>query len=162
MKQILLFIVCLLGLGTMRLHAQQNKENEVCNETIALINARQFLIKANTLYSQDEKRFYTVNPQCNFLLMDCERAKLQVTNNEHIGFYEEHKVSDVKIKVSKKGDVLLTALLKDSRKAIRMKIKLKKETNSCEVVFSSAKRSGNYTFIGELCPLDVSTIVKLY
>ena len=133
MKQILLFIVCLFGLGTM-VHAQQNKENEVCNETIALINARQFLIKANTLYSQDEKRFYTVNPQCNFLLMDCERAKLQVTNNEHIGFYEEHKVLDVKINVSKKGDIQFTALLKDNRKAIRLKIKLKKETNSCEAV----------------------------
>ena len=117
-SNVLLFIVCLLGLGTMRLHAQQNNENEVCNESIDLINTRQFLIKANTLYSQDEKRFYTVNPQCNFLLMDCERAKLQVTSNEHVGFYEEHKVSDVKINVSKKGDVFKIYIVRYSVRVI--------------------------------------------
>lgn len=161
-KTILLFLAFLFSLGVMTMQAENESGSIGFEETVECVKAKKFVIRAKTLYSQDENRYFTVNSQCNFLVVNGDKAKVQVTNDEHIKFYEEHGMSDVDMKFSKKGDLLLTALLKDERKAIRLKVKLYKDTNKCEAIFSSAKRSGNYTLVGEMVPGDVSNVVKLF
>ena len=66
MKQFLLFIVCLFGLGTMVVHAQENNEPTdlmLYQQATKAIKDKKFLFKAN-LYS-GEKRYYNVSPTAN-------------------------------------------------------------------------------------------------
>ena len=169
MKQFLLLIICLLGLGIMKVQAQQipadieqTGDEALFKQTVEAIKNRRFVLKADKLYSKDENQTFTVNNQCNYLIMENDKAIVQVTNSGHIGFYEEHKVSDVKIKTDKKGNLLFNALLKDSRKAIRVKIKIRKDTNCGEAIFSSIKKSGNYILTGSIQSEDIYNVVKLY
>ena len=169
MKQFLLLIICLLGMGTMTAQAKQSPADfeqtgdEVLFEQAAeAIKNGRFVLKADKLYSKDENQTFTVNNQCNYLIMENDEAIVQVTNSGHIGFYEEHKVSDVKIKTDKKGNLLFNALLKDSRKAIRVKIKIRKDSNCGEAIFSSIKKSGNYILTGSIQSEDIYNVVKLY
>ena len=169
MKQFLLLIICLLGLGIMKVQAQQipadieqTGDEALFKQTVEAIKNGRFVLKADKLYSKDENQTFTVNNQCNYLIMENDKAIVQVTNSGHIGFYEEHKVSDVKIKTDKKGNLLFNALLKDSRKAIRVKIKIRKDSNCGEAIFSSIKKSGNYILTGSIQSEDIYNVVKLY
>ena len=169
MKQFLLLIICLLGMGTMTAQAKQSPadfeqtgDEALFKQTVEAIKNGKFVLKADKLYSKDENQTFTVNNQCNYLIMENDKAIVQVTNSGHIGFYEEHKVSDVKIKTDKKGNLLYNALLKDSRKAIRVKIKIRKDTNCGEAIFSSIKKSGNYILTGSIQSEDIYNVVKLY
>ena len=169
MKRFLLLIICLLGMGTMTVKAKQSpadfeqtEDEALFKQTVEAIKNERFVLKADKLYSKDENQTFTVNNQCNYLIMENDKAIVQVTNSDHIGFYEEHKVSDVKIKTDKKGNLLYNALLKDSRKAIRVKIKIRKDTNCGEAIFSSIKKSGNYILTGSIQSEDIYNVVKLY
>ena len=169
MKRFLLLIICLLGMGTMTVKAKQSPadfeqtgDEALFKQTVEAIKNGKFVLKADKLYSKDENQTFTVNNQCNYLIMENDKAIVQVTNSDHIGFYEEHKVSDVKIKTDKKGNLLFNALLKDSRKAIRVKIKIRKDTNCGEAIFSSIKKSGNYILTGSIQSEDIYNVVKLY
>ena len=169
MKRFLLLIICLLGMGTMTVKAKQSPadfeqtgDEALFKQTVEAIKNGKFVLKADKLYSKDENQTFTVNNQCNYLIMENDKAIVQVTNSGHIGFYEEHKVSDVKIKTDKKGNLLYNALLKDSRKAIRVKIKIRKDTNCGEAIFSSIKKSGNYILTGSIQSEDIYNVVKLY
>ena len=169
MKRFLLLIICLLGMGTMTVKAKQSPadfeqtgDEALFKQTVEAIKSGKFVLKADKLYSKDENQTFTVNNQCNYLIMENDKAIVQVTNSDHIGFYEEHKVSDVKIKTDKKGNLLYNALLKDSRKAIRVKIKIRKDTNCGEAIFSSIKKSGNYILTGSIQSEDIYNVVKLY
>ena len=169
MKRFLLLIICLLGMGTMTVKAKQSpadfeqtEDEALFKQTVEAIKNERFVLKADKLYSKDENQTFTVNNQCNYLIMENDKAIVQVTNSDHIGFYEEHKVSDVKIKTDKKGTLLYNALLKDSRKAIRVKIKIRKDTNCGEAIFSSIKKSGNYILTGSIQSEDIYNVVKLY
>ena len=169
MKQFLLLIICLLGMGTMTVKAKQSPadfeqtgDEALFKQTVEAIKNGKFVLKADKLYSKDENQTFTVNNQCNYLIMENDKAIVQVTNSDHIGFYEEHKVSDVKIKTDKKGNLLYNALLKDSRKAIRVKIKIRKDTNCGEAIFSSIKKSGNYILTGSIQSKDIYNVAKLY
>ena len=169
MKRFLLLIICLLGMGTMTVKAKQSPadfeqtgDEALFKQTVEAIKNGKFVLKADKLYSKDENQTFTVNNQCNYLIMENDKAIVQVTNSDHIGFYEEHKVSDVKIKTDKKGNLLYNALLKDSRKAIRVKIKIRKDTNCGEAIFSSIKKSGNYILTGSIQSEDIYNVVKLY
>ena len=169
MKRFLLLIICLLGMGTMTVKAKQSPadfeqtgDEALFKQTVEAIKNGKFVLKADKLYSKDENQTFTVNNQCNYLIMENDKAIVQVTNSDHIGFYEEHKVSDVKIKTDKKGNLLYNALLKDSRKAIRVKIKIRKDTNCGEAIFSSIKKSGNYILTGSIQSEDIYNVAKLY
>lgn len=169
MKRFLLLIICLLGMGTMTVKAKQSPadfeqtgDEALFKQTVEAIKNGKFVLKADKLYSKDENQTFTVNNQCNYLIMENDKAIVQVTNSGHIGFYEEHKVSDVKIKTDKKGNLLYNALLKDSRKAIRVKIKIRKDTNCGEAIFSSIKKSGNYILTGSIQSKDIYNVAKLY
>ena len=169
MKRFLLLIICLLGMGTMTVKAKQSPadfeqtgDEALFKQTVEAIKNGKFVLKADKLYSKDENQTFTVNNQCNYLIMENDKAIVQVTNSGHIGFYEEHKVSDVKIKTDKKGNLLFNALLKDSRKAIRVKIKILKDSNCGEAIFSSIKKSGNYILTGSIQSEDIYNVVKLY
>ena len=169
MKRFLLLIICLLGMGTMTVKAKQSPadfeqtgDEALFKQTVEAIKNGKFVLKADKLYSKDENQTFTVNNHCNYLIMENDKAIVQVTNSDHIGFYEEHKVSDVKIKTDKKGNLLFNALLKDSRKAIRVKIKIRKDTNCGEAIFSSIKKSGNYILTGSIQSEDIYNVVKLY
>ena len=169
MKRFLLLIICLLGMGAMTVKAKQSpadfeqtEDEALFKQTVEAIKSGKFVLKADKLYSKDENQTFTVNNQCNYLIMENDKAIVQVTNSDHIGFYEEHKVSDVKIKTDKKGNLLYNALLKDSRKAIRVKIKIRKDTNCGEAIFSSIKKSGNYILTGSIQSEDIYNVVKLY
>ena len=169
MKRFLLLIICLLGMGTMTVKAKQSPadfeqtgDEALFKQTVEAIKSGKFVLKADKLYSKDENQTFTVNNQCNYLIMENDKAIVQVTNSDHIGFYEEHKVSDVKIKTDKKGNLLYNALLKDSRKAIRVKIKIRKDTNCGEAIFSSIKKSGNYILTGSIQSEDIYNVAKLY
>ena len=169
MKRFLLLIICLLGMGTMTVKAKQSPadfeqtgDEALFKQTVEAIKNGKFVLKADKLYSKDENQTFTVNNQCNYLIMENDKAIVQVTNSGHIGFYEEHKVSDVKIKTDKKGNLLYNALLKDSRKAIRVKIKIRKDTNCGEAIFSSIKKSGNYILTGSIQSEDIYNVAKLY
>ena len=169
MKRFLLLIICLFVLGSMTVQAQQSSadieqtgDEALFKQTVEAIKNGKFVLKADKLYSKDENQTFTVNNQCNYLIMENDKAIVQVTNSDHIGFYEEHKVSDVKIKTDKKGNLLYNALLKDSRKAIRVKIKIRKDTNCGEAIFSSIKKSGNYILTGSIQSKDIYNVAKLY
>ena len=169
MKRFLLLIICLLGMGTMTVKAKQSPadfeqtgDEALFKQTVEAIKNGKFVLKADKLYSKDENQTFTVNNQCNYLIMENDKAIVQVTNSGHIGFYEEHKVSDVKIKTDKKGNLLYNALLKDSRKAIRVKIKIRKDTNCGEAIFSSIKKSGNYILTGSIQSEDIYNVAKLF
>ena len=160
MKQILLFIVCLFGLGTMAVHAQENSEPTdlaLYQQATKAIKDKEFLFKAN-LYS-GEKRYYNVSPTTNYITLKDETVVMSFKSDAGTWAYEG-KVKKFAVKEDKKGNINVKMTIKTSYSTvIQLNITIHKGSNHCVVVGNPIKYFDKFLLIGELVPYDISNLV---
>ena len=88
MKQILLFIVCLFGLGTMAVHAQENSEPAdlaLYQKATKAIKDKKFVFKASLF--DDGKRYYQVHHAQNYIVLEDDSFPEEVLQYIKVDIY---------------------------------------------------------------------------
>ena len=73
MKQILLFIVCLFGLGTMAVHAQENSEPAdlaLYQQAVKALKDKKCVLRANQFIDGDDGKLFSVSPTENYVVLE--------------------------------------------------------------------------------------------
>ena len=164
-RTILLFLVLLLGLGTMSVHACLDggtEDSALYELAIKAIESRKFVIRANTL-SFKQGRSANVDSESNFVVLDNEKATIQVHtykqgSSDFAPVLQEGKVSNLTQRYNKKGDVLLDAKVQNGPFIMKMNIRLKKGTNVAYVRVSSIGNDGDFSLIGTMMPGDIKEV----
>ena len=160
MKQFLLLIICLLGLGTMTAQAQENSESTdlvLYQEATKAIKDKKFVFKA-CLYD-DGKRYYQVDHAQNYIILENDLVTMSyhMTNGSANFRAMQGEVSEYRLKADKQGNLHLSFSVKSNRiKLSRWNFYIKKGSNHCVMVSSPIRHDEGFTFIGELVSYDTT------
>lgn len=165
MKKNILIIIALISLSIGSAYSNENvniADSMLYENAVRAIENRQFVIKANAL-SFKQGRSGNVDSKSNFVVLDNEKATIQVHadkpgSSDASPVLLEGKVSNLKQRYSKKGDVLLDAKVQNGPFIIKMNIRLKKGTNIAYVRVSSLGNDEDFTLIGTLNPGDITDV----
>ncbi len=167
MKKNILVIFALISLSIVNAYSNGNinvniPDSILYENAVKAIENGKFVIKANTL-SYKQGRSGNVDSASNFIVWDTEKATIQVHPNnpgasDASPVLQEGKVSNLKQRYSKKGDVLLDAKVQNGPFIIKMNIRLKKGTNIAHVRVSSIGNNEDFTLVGTLIPGDITEV----
>lgn len=133
---------------------------------------KMFVLKAHSFDNRsadiyDVDRNYSVSPNGNYVLLSGNDFLMSV----HLGEINRYSwglrgsVSDLKMKEDKKGNIVVSMLMKDKQYqgVSRIKLVLKKGTNKCVLTSFPLVRVGGRTFevTGELFPYETSDLVSV-
>ena len=101
MKQFLLFIVCLFGLGTMVVHAQENSEPAdlaLYQQAVKAIKDMKFVLRANQFIDGDDGKLFSVSPTMNYVVVEGDKVLMKYNPQYGIGNGKEGEIFNFKIK----------------------------------------------------------------
>ena len=135
---------------------------------------KMFLLKADRFDNRsadiyDVDRNYSVSPNGTYVLLNGNDFLLSMHLGE-VGRYSQGligSVSDLKMKEDKKGNIVVSMLMKDKQYkrcqgVSRIKLTLKKGTNKCVLTcFPLARTWRTFEISGELFPYETSDLVSV-
>ena len=116
MKQILLFIVCLFGLGTMAVHAQQDTiptDSVLYQQAIQAFQNQKFILKVESY----EDRTRTVSADQSMTYVVLEDGNITIScfpeGTNAYGWAKEGTIANYRMKTDKKGNLRVTVTYRD-------------------------------------------------
>ena len=182
MKRFILIIALIsFGLGmayadgpeTLKVEGNDAKTDLVLyQQATKALKDKMFVLKAYRFDNRsadiyDVDRNYSVSPNGNYVLLNGNDFLMSV----HLGEINRYSsglrgsVSDLKMKEDKKGNIVVSMLMKDKQYqgVSRIKLVLKKGTNRCVLTCFPFARTWERTFeiTGELLPYETSDLVTV-
>lgn len=161
MKQILLFIVCLFGLGTMAVHARENSEPAdlaLYQQAVKAIKDMKFVLRANQFIDGDDGKLFSVSPTMNYVVVEGDKVLMKYNPQYGIGNGKEGEISNFKIKEDKKGNIEVRMTMSSGATSSKLKFYLEKGSDRCTFTCYPIRRNLKFKFIGVLTPFVASDI----
>ena len=164
MKQILLFIVCLFGLGTMAVHAQENSEPAdlaLYQQAVKALKDKKFFFKVDRF--NDNSRSLKADPFKTYVLMEDENVTISCYPNGFGGWAKEGKSSNYRMKTDKKGNLSVTMTFRDSFSgSAKFIFTLEKGSNRCIMTCSPIKYFRKFSLTGELLSSENADLINTF
>ncbi len=150
---------------------KQKAEEEVYDEAtfqiaVQALNAHEFVLEADQLISRRGMSAF-VNTTTNFVMMNKDRATVQIASNGMIagpngvgGITVDGMVSDVKLKTSKKGDIDFSFNVQGVGISAQVLISMSNGSNEASATVYPNFNSNNITLNGNIVTLGESSVFK--
>lgn len=159
-KTVLLFLVFLLGLGTMTVQAQENSESTdlaLYQKATKAIKDKKFVFKASLF--DDGKRYYQVHHAQNYIVLEDDVVTMSCRMSKGRNNAMQGRVSDYRLKTDKQGNLHLSFSVKSNKSRLsKWNFYIKKGFNHCVVVSNPMRNDEGFTFIGDLETYDTSEL----
>lgn len=155
-KAVLLFLIFLLGMGIMRVQAQDNSQSAdlvLYQQAIKAIKEKKFVFKASL--HDNGRRYQQVDPSRNYIILDNDLVTLSCYDIR--GWSYEGKITKYKLRTDKKGNLHLDISVKAGYNSIsKWDFCIEKGSNHCVVVRNPVRAEARFVFTGELFPYNTS------
>ena len=138
----------------------------VFKDALEALVGRHFVLEADRVETK-RGQFTNVTPSTNFVLMQGEKASIQLAFNGAIagpngigGVTVEGTASAVDFDVDKKGNVTFEMSVHGTGVSARLFVRMSKGSNRCTAAVSPDFRSNRISFTGHLLPLNQSRVFK--
>ena len=138
----------------------------VFKEALQALIARQFVLEADRVEFK-RGRFKNVSSSTNFVLMEGDKASIQLAFNGILagpngvgGVTVDGSAFKVELNVDKKGNVSYEMSVQGFGVSAKLYIRMSKESNHCTATVSPNFNSNRISFTGLLLPLNKSTVFK--
>lgn len=188
MKKLLFLVVMVLGVSSISVQAQSNKQaeklekeqkreqrkaqeamqNEISFEQAAqAIKDQTFVMEANSIQNRVGRVFY-VTPNINFVSLNNGQATVQIANNSAVypgpngigGITVQGSASGVKITQDDKGNIYLNMSVQGVLISATVMVQLMNGSNNATVTVDPNFSGNTLTMMGQLFPTGMSNVFQ--
>lgn len=160
MRRFLFFIVFLLGLGTITVHAQQDSiptDSVLYQQAIQAFQNQRFRLKVNSY----EDHVRPIKPVQSKSYVALWNGNIVIScypggwANSSSGWLSGGRVANYRMKTDKKGNLRVTVTYRDDAgRAAKLIFRLKQGSNHCSMTCNPIKFFGKFSLTGELLPYE--------
>ena len=159
MRRFIFFIVFLLGLGTITVHAQQQDsiptDSVLYQQAIQAFQDQRFRLKVNS-YEDHVRPIKPVQSMSHVVLWNGNIViSCYPGGNDASAVLRGGRVANYRMKTDKKGNLIVTVTYRDDEgRAAKLIFRLKQGSNHCSMTCNPIKFFSKFSLTGELLPYE--------